>query len=50
MGMQQMCLAQAGIAIDHERIVELPRIIAAGNGSGVCLSIALSDDEVIKGV
>ena len=46
--MQQMGLSQTGVAIDHQRIVELSGIIAAGDRCRIGFPVVFADDEIIE--
>ena len=49
-GMQQMCLALAGAAVDEERVVTDPRILSYLHSGGICHAVEIADDEVVEGV
>ena len=48
-GQQQMGLAQAGIAVDKQGVIERARVLRHGNGRGVGVFVGGPDHEVIKG-
>ena len=49
-GQQQVGLAEAGIAVDKERVVGLAGILRHGGGGRVGEAVGVAHDEVVKGV
>ena len=49
-GVQQVGLAQPGVAVDEQRVVGLGRRLGDGDGGGVGEPVAGADDEGVEGV
>ena len=47
---QEMCLAEAGLAVDEERVVGLGRSFRDRDGSGVREPVGPADDEIVETV
>ena len=49
-GVQEVGLAQAGIAVNEKGIIGIARRLAYGDAACVCQPIAGADDEIVKGI
>ena len=49
-GVQEVGLAEAGVAVDEERVVGLGRCLGHGDRRGVGESVGSADDEVVEAV
>ena len=49
-GLQQVGLAQAGVAVDEEGVVALAGVVRHADGGRVGELVRIADDEVVKGV
>ena len=47
---EQVCLSEATLTVDKQRVVRLGGCFGDGDGSGVSKSVARSDDEGLEDV
>ena len=49
-GVEKVCLAEAGVSVDEERVVVAAGLLGHGEGRGVGEPVRGADDEIVEGV
>ena len=49
-GVEEMCLAEAGVRVDEQRVVVVTGLLGDGESGGVGEAVGLADDEVVERV